>query len=372
MEWIPPDLYFLVPTALTPNQLSRLQQTEQTTTASGATTNDNETPLDSGKDQAIIYKTQYMDPGGESAIFIKKNRQPTPQKYVTPLYNGPVMEYVDYFFTQTALTSKQKEKRDESSIHVSRRGTEYIRILSPCVIDALRCLVAHTPDQNLSSDSIIIHAPYAVLIFNEEKLDEYCKRLEADPPKPGQVCANRLALQHIRTVQEFVMQKVGHEVQEERRRHARGYATFDMLWLLLQPGIDVYLDNERTGEHEPFVLHGVRTVMMDGAVESYNLSYWNMDADSLWIGPVLRHEVVTRFGGEKKIPSLEVFPCDYISFNDGVTKQDAEAIRNHFINRGKQWYRLRDRPSFCQDFDGWKTTWPRRAVSILCLLTITP
>lgn len=172
-----------------------------------------------------------------------------------------------------------------------------------------------------------------------------------------------MAQQHIKVVQDFVKQQTEKDVQEERKRHARGYATFDMLWLLYKPGTDVYSDIEMLGEHEPYVIERVNHFLTDGIVNTYGVSFWHMDTDSIRVGPTMKSAKLTRFGGEEKITSLQIYPCEFLRYHDDVTDQDSKDIKTFFINRGKKWYKLRSKPTICQDFQGWTTSWPRRSVS---------
>lgn len=282
------------------------------------------------------------------------------------------MEYVELRLTQEhaaassdVSTSETKEKK---KYHEYTRGHSYVTILSPAVCEALRCVVDYYPAVNLSGNTIKIFEPFEIVVFYEQELTEYRNRLPSDSPEKGlHSCANRYAHKHIGIVQEFVRNRIGKKVDAERERHSRGYATFDMLWLLYRPGHDVYHDIWDIAEHEPYVVKSVSYSLVNGSTNHYTIEYWNIDGTKEWIGPCEVSATVHRFAGEKEIISLKSYPCECVSFSKDIKKGDAEQIKEHFINRGKKWYKLR-RGKKCYAFDGFTTSFPRRRVSIVNLL----
>jgi hypothetical protein len=229
--------------------------------------------------------------------------------------------------------------------------------------------VDYYPKVDLSGKIIKIYEPYEVFVFFEHKLDEYRKRLECDNPEASATCANRYAYKHIAIAQAFVKERIQDNVDAERGRHQRGYVTFDMLWLLYKPGSDCYLDIHNVGEHEPFVVSNVAFDFTNGTTNSYEISYWDIDADSNYVGPCMVSNTIGRFAGEKNITTLRGFPCEYLHFMKDVDEGSLKDIRNHFVNRGKKWYGLR-RKRRCVLFDGFTASFPRRSVSSVLSSTI--
>lgn len=276
---------------------------------------------------------------------------------------GPVFEHVEVRLSgqDTIATGTKTEDIPKTD---KGKGHAYINILSPAVAEALRCVVDYFPGLDFSGNIIKIHEPYSVFIFFENELTEYRERVAKLADDSSSSCPNRWAAKHVGIIQDFVREKTQELVDTERARHARGYATFDMLWLLYKPGSDIYFDFNNCGEHEPYVVSGVGFDLVNGATNAYDIQLWNMDANSEWVGPVDAQFVLTRFSGEKKIPSLQAYPCEYIRFEDGVDEEDVSTIRQHFVTRGKKWYDLRRRVR-CYHFDGYTITFPRRLVSTI-------
>ena len=306
------------------------------------------------KSEPIKYRIEYYNASsGQSASFTGK------EKTVGAEVEPPVLEFVDVRLTNEALG--QKENREKRP-HEVARGHSYMKVLSPAVCEALRCVVDYLPNDSLSKESIQIWEPFQVFVFFEKELTEYRERLErSDTSNRESLCTNRFAAKHIKIAQDFVQQRVGADVEAERKRHARGYATFDMLWLLYKWGTDVYVVNAIEKDHRPFVVKDISFSLQDETTDVYRFTLWNMNANSALVGPSQIFEREYRFAGEKEITSLFVFPCDYLHFLKGVSKQDALDIKNYLIDRGKKWYSMRRKKNY-YSFDGTNTSHPKRSV----------
>ncbi|KAF6819054.1 P-loop containing nucleoside triphosphate hydrolase (ATPase) [Colletotrichum plurivorum] len=284
-----------------------------------------------------------------------------------------VFEYVDVRLSDDFNDGEDAAKTANAEYHTKHKGNAYIRILSPAVCEALRCVVDYFPGINLAQHVINIPEPFTIFVFFEKQLTEYRERL-GRRPSPDQDddstlsspsrCSNSFGYKHIGIVQDFVRSKVSAAVERERERHARGFATFDMLWLLYRPGSEVYLDARANGEYEPYVFEESEFSLTDGSMSNYMFSCWNLDASARYIGPSVSYQPVSRFAGEKEIVSLPLYPCEYLKFAEDVTEEDVGQIRDYFVERGKKWLNTRQNPQ-CYDFDGQTTTLPREQFNSL-------
>lgn len=310
--------------------------------------------------ELIKYRVEYVSILSEQTVSFDGNSD---ESYT--LEEPQVLEYVEVRWTdefkESASLVGEKEKADLNS---KAKGHAYIRILSPAVCEALRCVVDYFPKVDLSGTVIKVYEPFEIFVFFERELTEYRNRLgSCDSDAVPTSCANRFAHKHIGIVQDFVKERVQEVVDAERERHARGYATFDMLWLLWRPGTDVYFDFHNMGEHEPHVLLQVDFTLTNGTTKGYSVTCWHIDSNAEWVGPAARQDRIDRFSGEKEITSLRVYPCEYLRFKRGLEEGDLKAIRDHFTNRGRVWYDLR-RKKRCYYFDGISADFPRRSVSV--------
>lgn len=325
--------------------------------AHGSSEPSNEARLAAMADSELVrYRIEYASQESGSVFFDGKITERDTSE------EPRIFEYVDVRLSSNDTLSTAADEEEISKTE-NAKGHAYINIHSPAVAEALRCVVDYFPDLDLSGNIIKIFEPYSVFVFFEKELTEYRDRVAKAAQDKSSTCPNRWAAKHIGIVQAFVKDRTQEAVDAERARHARGYATFDMLWLLYRPGSDVYYDMYNYGEHEPYVVSRVHFNLVNGAADSYNLGLWNIDADSSWVGPFETQTQVERFTGEKRIPCLRAFPCEYLRFSDDIAEEEVSAIRQYYVNRGKRWYGLRQKTQ-CRQFDGFTTTFPRRDVSI--------
>lgn len=308
----------------------------------------------------IKYTVEYMSRVSEQTVASEDYKGEA-----NALEEPPVMEYVEVRLTNEAIApGSATGGAEKKKYHEHSKGHSYIRILSPAVNEALRCVVDYYPSVHLSGTNIKVLEPFEILVFYERELTEYRNRLDNGPPEEESGhCANRYASKHIGIVQDFVRKRVQIDVEAERERHSRGFATFDMLWLLYKPGSDCYYDASDIGEHEPYVVKDVKHSLVNGAANSYELTCWNIDGTSSWVGACEVSSTIQRFAGEKEIVSFCAYPCEYLRFSKDIAEGDPEKIREHFTNQGKKWYALRQK-KHCYAFDGLTYTIPRRMVSI--------
>ncbi|KAM0431481.1 hypothetical protein ACHAPT_005459 [Fusarium lateritium] len=318
-----------------------------------------ETPETNG---LIRYKTKYI---GKACGEVILDANPD---VAHDLAEPPVLEHINVRLSGLHTVSDKVENIAKTEV---ARGHSYINIFSPAVAEALRCVVDYFPGVYLSESIIRVAEPYNIFVFFEKQLTEYRERLDKAAETDPLTCANRFASKHIALVQDFVKKRIQAQVDAERERHARGYATFDMLWLLYQPGVDVYFDRWNINEHEPFVMTGVEFTYINEAADFYKVRLWNIDADFDRVGPSPWEFKVDRFAGEQKIVDLPAFPCEYLRFSEEVDRERIPDIKENLVKRGKKWYNLR-RDICPYHFDGFTTAFPRRSFNDIAIVDSRP
>lgn len=322
---------------------------------------ENGQPREKTKKALIKYRIEYV-----SNISEKTASADGKGDVLDPHEEPPVLEYVDVRVTDE-LAGSETAVMNGNTVHSLKeksKGHCYMRILSPAVCEALRCVVDYFPGVDLSGQVIKVFAPYTIFVFYEKELTEYRERLkrEDDNGPPGD-CLNRWAYKHIGITQDFVRARTEMAVEKERKLHQQGRCTFDMLWLLFKPGTELFMDYYIIGEYNPCIISQVKFDLVNGATSKYNIWLWNMDADRDWVGPAQRDITIDRFAGEMDIISLRAYPCEFLRFDPTIDMDDMKGIRQHFIDRGRKWYQMR-RKRVCCAFDGFTTAFPRRPVSI--------
>ncbi|KAF2871550.1 hypothetical protein BDV95DRAFT_572261 [Massariosphaeria phaeospora] len=252
----------------------------------------------------------------------------------------------------------EKEAEKEETIKLppfDSQRCSYIEILSPAIREALRTVVDYYPEHNLDTRSVKIYWPYPLLAHYDKDLQIYQEKFE-NHECDSQACSGHYVSKHIGILRNFLQENGGAAIAEERKRHERGYATFEMLWLLYRPGEDVLFDRNEYGEYEPYVVKEVDWEMTDGSIKSYTVTFWNMNADSIVMGPSDSAHTFNSFAGEKEITSLRAFPFQYLVKDKNG--KNPEEVRKRFTDRGKVFFELRKKG--CWDFKGYGTTFPRR------------
>lgn len=308
-------------------------------------------------DPLIKHRLEYKSTISENSAFFDN------YEHISSDIEPYVLEYIDVRLTNEAITPNNSEHNTSNRPHETSKGHSYLRIVSPAVCEALRAVVDYFPELNLSTRIIEIREPFAVFVFYEKELEEYCQRLEQhSTSQKSPSCPNRYAAKHIRIAQDFVRRQVQADVDAERERYSRGYCTYRMLWLLFRPGSDMYVDLWSEGEYTPYVFSEMEFAVENGSILRYEIYAWNMDAIRSWVGPANRSWTRWPFTGEKQITSLDAFPCEYLRFREGMTDDAVQHVKKFFIDRGRQWYDLR-RSVQCYSFDGVTHPKPRRHVS---------
>ena len=229
--------------------------------------------------------------------------------------------------------------------------------MSPAVLEALRCVVDYAPGHDLAAKNLKLYWPYSILVHYDDAIAKYQERYKSHNCT-GVACPGKHAYRHIAIVRNFIHESLGTAIEDERKRHARGVATFNMLWLLFPPGIDLLYDRNEVGEYEPYVMGTLDCVVINGAVHSYDIGMWNLCSDIFRIGPSIVHEPITSLAGEVKITSLVAYPFEYRT--GGKIWGEKENARRYFEKRGSTFFQLRRQG--CWDFRGYTSSFPRRLV----------
>lgn len=150
---------------------------------------------------------------------------------------------------------------------------------------------------------------------------------------------------------------MGKKVRKEQARWNQTVptASFEMLWLLLKPGIDIYEHWEVDNAKEPFVVSRVEFNPMDNSWDDYMVHTWYLENDSTSIIPADSITRVSRFHGEKPIHEIALFPCGYWEHHI--------ARKAELVKRAQMFVSLQQKK--CMYFEGDSRDVPRQSVSVL-------
>ncbi|KAF1363367.1 P-loop containing nucleoside triphosphate hydrolase protein [Lizonia empirigonia] len=284
------------------------------------------------------------------------------------IHKGPVFDVVTVNYTlETKNTQKNEIETSDRETEITKcesssqkpptveyRGRGYVRIYSRAILNALQSVVNYYPGQDLVSQPTDIHWPYAIIIHHWTQLKTFHSNfIDSEPGINANECSVTDTNHHLKLLLDFVDKEMGEQVRTERERWKRDppVASFDMLWLLLKPGIDIYEHLDNFDCKEAFVMSKVDFSPLDGSWESYSVTEWRFDNDSTSLRPVLRSKKIDRFHGERPIHELSIFPCEYHTTH--ITR------RQELIERGRLFTSLQQKR--CMYFDGLTIVPPQQA-----------
>ena len=210
-------------------------------------------------------------------------------------------------------------------------GRTGLTVNSQALIRTLRKVVLYHPAINFEAQSVELWSPYDVLWLHFDRFKEYLNDPHTcDSENPGK--------KQLRQLLDFVEDRHTKEVADERLRHKEGRCTYDMLWLLYEPGSTVYAESD--GRLSAYVVSEVRhdpRKKIEGGnktLKGYEVTMWSLDFDGNFVGRRAREKFIPPFGGERKITDLNIIPCYY------KDEEDGHKTRNALIRDGKKWYKL--------------------------------
>ncbi|KAH8687929.1 hypothetical protein BGZ60DRAFT_440107 [Tricladium varicosporioides] len=287
----------------------------------------------------IVYKVQYKDFSGD----IKGTKLlDAPYKFKKASYGDsgtPILEVlysVAVWFPTIYKRTKDKDNVLEKDERKDEEGKEAfdeksmeekeLIIHSEQIIKALRAIVDYYPGQSLLGDTITIKEPFSILVHFRKELQEY-----------KEACDDAETHHHISVLQKYLEDNLGDKILEEDARYAKAtpVATFEMLWMLFKPGMDVYaqLDEQRGG----FVVQSCVPCsdgLKFGQPAPLKVLLWYLDYDGRMVGR-RRHEVtIAPFEGEREITSLKVFPAKFLDVNEELSP------RKRLEERGEKFYSM--------------------------------
>ncbi|RAL60584.1 hypothetical protein DID88_009779 [Monilinia fructigena] len=242
----------------------------------------------------ILYKVQYKDMGGE----IKGTKElAAPYKLKKTTYRDSEKPILEVLYSVTiwfpTIYSKKRGKKDKDDNN------------------------AVSPVQENETISMTIHGEkeaHHSFPTHHEGLENLMKNSFSLPKGTSDYkenCDDAEASHHINVLQKYLEDSFEDKLKFEDDRHARAnpVATFDMLWMLFKPGMDVYaqFDEQRAG-----------FVYFDGR----------------FVGRRSHEVTIAPFEGEREITSLKVIPAHYIDRNPVISP------RKQLEDRGEKFYSM--------------------------------
>lgn len=312
---------------------------------------------------AIVYKTQYKNIMTSDIVFATEAQKPLlVQKRASPS-GVPVLEIITCKHTswdRSVNRNKDWEPTDSEPPPVHGAPVTSMKINSLAIINALKSVIEYYPGQSFTDEEVLIRKPYDVLVHHENELTDLRQRYAPGAKLSEEEKCERTVdtYEHLGILGAYLQDTLGDSVQAERQRHARGVCTFEMLWLLLKPGIDVYHDERKSGNFNGYVVH---STLPRVGMEAFVVHMWLLEFNGEYLGRRIFTSEQRPFDGERDIRELDAFPCEFLE-NDPKEKK-FEQHRRRLEERGEMYFRLTSRQ--CMDFRGTTTTYPQKNASLL-------
>ncbi|TVY41797.1 ATPase family AAA domain-containing protein 3-B [Lachnellula occidentalis] len=285
----------------------------------------------------IVYKVQYKDFSGD----IKGTKLlDAPYKLKKTSYGATGTPILEVLYSVTVWfpkiykkgrgeekdTLQEKDKDDKENFDERSMEDKELIIHSEAIIKALRAIVDYYPGQSLLGDTISMKEPFGILVHFRKELQEY-----------KETCGDAEAYHHIGILQKYLADNLGDKILEEDQRYTKPtpVATFEMLWMLFKPGMDVYaqLDDQRGGFVVQSCCPHVEGLKF-GYIAPFKIIMWYLDFDGRMLGRRSHEVIIAPFEGEREITSLKVFPAKFLDDNQALSP------RKRLEDRGEKFYSM--------------------------------
>jgi hypothetical protein len=308
--------------------------------------------LHSNHSSRVQYRKDYLNPSGE-VIFSQANAE----RIVNAEPEHAIVVTTQYH-TKQAKDAYRPPGEEGLPPPVMSTGSTLIEIKSRAVIHAIRTVVGYYPEARFTGDTISILEPFPLLYHYREELQAY---RDDFAERDQDCCEDPNVVADIKTLLDLFEGMCGQNVRDELGRHAldKPTCTHDMLWMLYKPGIDVYCDLNENKVFNGYVLRNVDFTYTDKRASTYELNWWNLVANNMYVGASSPMDGdIEPFTGEKEIADLWIFPCRFMTKEKhGTTHSERQA---QLVKRGEVCYNLLRGPQFAS-FDGFDCYSPATA-----------
>lgn len=159
----------------------------------------------------------------------------------------------------------------------------------------------------------MIESPYQLLFHYRKDLESYKdKHPEKHTPEYREECN-----QHIDILLNFLHQCLDGDVDLEEARNQQNppMCTFEYLWTIFRPGVDVYAIDSVSPFNSPpsdYVVSSIVGSFDASEIQPYVVKIWNIRSDGETLRRCPTDVKIPPFDGEKKIRSLPALPLDFL------------------------------------------------------------
>ncbi|KAI8950128.1 P-loop containing nucleoside triphosphate hydrolase protein [Xylaria longipes] len=230
-----------------------------------------------------------------------------------------------------------------------------LHLISPAIVNALRSVVQYYPYQDLTGD-IVINWPYAILVHHYDELAQFRDRVAQKDERD--LCEReKRAFDDLNLLLKYLDRSVMPEVLQERERNAKGYHTFEYMWVWSKPGTTMLQSIREDTEFHPQVIHSMIGGVFQYPPRAWTIVSWDMRYDGKYLG---RYRILTdidKFDGQEEIINTVV--------GDMENKNDLPGNVANQLNYGETYWRLLSKQ--CMQYKGKTQDVPSKEVDGLVM-----
>ncbi|KAA8570778.1 hypothetical protein EYC84_000172 [Monilinia fructicola] len=219
----------------------------------------------------VLYEASSLPP----PLSRRPGRAPLPPFPATISHKfNSVMELVT-----TIRVERWDPKFKNMSIEDQIRGREHwktLLIYSPLLINALRAVVSYYPGNSMLGEPLMFPEPFHIMVWYWKELEAYKDSHPSSHPDGYREECNR----HIDALLGFLEENFGAEMK--RHQQDPPMCTFEYVWMLLKPGIDVYTVPRTFPANCPrsvFVCDGSTAGPVQNKLEAWVVRLWDLQSD---------------------------------------------------------------------------------------------
>ncbi|SLM41528.1 P-loop containing nucleoside triphosphate hydrolase [Lasallia pustulata] len=223
---------------------------------------------------------------------------------------------------------------DLKDIAVDDIGKTKIIIHSPLLIAAIRSVVTYYPDYDFTSEPFVSTEPHPVLMHHLPELRALHSRTAAAPSN-GSGINQQATHEHLHHLLNALEPAIHRHISpaEVRISKPRPTITFDTLWLIFKPGVDVYVKWSK--DFKDVIFTGVVQATSTKEPEwrrskpRFDIEIWVLESDGSKMGRTAGTRSIEWFEDECEITSLEHYPASYWDAQDAGVRRRAIEARGH-------------------------------------------
>ncbi|KAI1744781.1 P-loop containing nucleoside triphosphate hydrolase protein [Xylaria scruposa] len=226
---------------------------------------------------------------------------------------GPDLDYNDHWYKPhgaafTVVTTyligsppdwSSKEPSAEAVSTITSPPSYSLHLNSPAIVNALRSVVHYYPSQDLTGD-IVIDWPYPILVHHYDELARF--RENVAQKDEVDVCEReKRAFDDLGLLLQYLDKSVMPEVLQERERNAKGYYTFEYMWVGMKPGTTILYQYSTNTEFHPRVVHSMTGGVFKLPPTAWTIVTWDMRYDGRYLGRRKSQGTAQKFDGQQKV-----------------------------------------------------------------------